>query len=104
MKLHVGNGSPVEFECRTNRTIFTRSSIYGPEDIRFVLTEVYLCRVVGLEWRASLSRRPESNQKQQKNHSRKVTCGSHRHRLVSSPEKLSETRRSEEHTSELQSL
>jgi len=40
MKLHIGNGAPVELKCRSGGVNFVRRSINRSEDVRFVMAKV----------------------------------------------------------------
>ncbi len=54
MKLNVGDGSPVEFECWTGGVKLGRGAVQSAEDIELVVAKVYRGGVVGLERRPRL--------------------------------------------------
>src|ERR1700735_949959 len=58
MKLDIGDGSPVEFKCRSDRVNLHWSAAHAPKDIGFVMPQIYRRRIIGLEWRSSLRPQP----------------------------------------------
>ncbi len=54
MKLDIGDGPPVEFECGASGVKFGWGSIDRAEDIELVMPKIYWSRVVGLKWRTRL--------------------------------------------------
>ena len=48
VKLHPGNGTPVELESRTRGISFHRSSVCTAENVELVMVQIYRNRIVGL--------------------------------------------------------